>query len=67
MIRFADVLLMGAELGSIHAQSYLDQVRERVGLSPVPVMTLTSSRNPYFLLHSSRTVPAVTAAPLISG
>ena len=37
VIRFADVLLMGAELGSIHAQSYLDQVRERVGLSPVPV------------------------------
>lgn len=36
VIRFADVLLMGAELGSAHAQSYLDQVRERVGLPSVP-------------------------------
>ncbi|WP_293672101.1 RagB/SusD family nutrient uptake outer membrane protein [uncultured Parabacteroides sp.] len=37
VIRFADVLLMGAELGSAHAQSYLDQVRKRVGLPSVPV------------------------------
>ena len=37
VIRFADVLLMGAELGSVHAQEYLDQVRERVGLPSVPV------------------------------
>ena len=36
VIRFADVLLMGAELGSVHAQSYLDQVRKRVGLPSVP-------------------------------
>ena len=35
-IRFADVLLMGAELGGPNAQEYLDRVRERVGLSPVP-------------------------------
>ena len=37
VIRFADVLLMGAELGSVHAQKYLDQVRKRVGLPSVPV------------------------------
>lgn len=37
VIRFADVLLMGAELGSVHAQEYLDQVRKRVGLPSVPV------------------------------
>lgn len=37
IIRFADVLLMGAELGSSHAQEYLDAVRSRAGLSSVPV------------------------------
>lgn len=37
IIRFADVLLMGAELGSTHAQEYLDRVRARVGLPSVPV------------------------------
>jgi len=37
IIRFADVLLMGAELGSSHAQDYLDQVRSRVNLPSVPV------------------------------
>ena len=37
LIRFADVLLMGAELGSSHAQQYLDIVRSRAGLSSVPV------------------------------
>jgi hypothetical protein len=37
IIRFADVLLMGAELGSTHAQQYLDIVRARVGLPSVPV------------------------------
>jgi hypothetical protein len=37
IIRFADVLLMGAELGSSHAQQYLDMVRTRVGLPSVPV------------------------------
>lgn len=34
-IRFADVLLMAAELGSANAQDYLDQVRERAGVAPV--------------------------------
>ncbi|HEY9543984.1 RagB/SusD family nutrient uptake outer membrane protein [Prevotella sp.] len=37
LIRFSDVLLMGAELGSGHAQEYLDRVRKRVGLASVPV------------------------------
>jgi hypothetical protein len=35
-IRFADILLMGAELGSAHAQEYLDRVRFRVNLPSVP-------------------------------
>lgn len=36
VIRFSDVLLMAAELGSPNAQTYLDRVRSRVGLSSVP-------------------------------
>lgn len=35
IIRFADILLMGAELGGPNAQSYLDRVRNRVGLGSV--------------------------------
>jgi hypothetical protein len=35
LIRFADVLLMGAELESPKAQEYMDRVRARVGLSSV--------------------------------
>lgn len=35
IMRYADVLLMAAELGSINAQSYLDQVRKRAGLNSV--------------------------------
>ncbi len=37
LLRFADVLLMGAELGSSHAQDYLDRVRTRAGLPSVAV------------------------------
>lgn len=37
IMRYADVLLMAAELGSGNAQSYLDQVRKRAGLEPVSV------------------------------
>lgn len=33
VIRYADVLLMAAELGSPNAQSYYDDVRERAGLT----------------------------------
>ncbi len=36
VIRYSDVLLMAAELGSSNAQQYLDQVRQRVGLPSVP-------------------------------
>lgn len=36
VIRFSDVLLMAAELGSTNAQQYLDRVRARVGLGSVP-------------------------------
>ncbi|MBR1428025.1 MAG: RagB/SusD family nutrient uptake outer membrane protein [Prevotella sp.] len=35
IIRYADVLLMAAELGSSSAQAYLDQVRSRAGLRSV--------------------------------
>ena len=37
VIKKYDVLLMAAELGSANAQSYLDKVRARAGLQPVPV------------------------------
>jgi starch-binding outer membrane protein, SusD/RagB family len=33
ILRFADILLMGAELGSSKAQEYFDRVRNRAGLS----------------------------------
>jgi hypothetical protein len=36
VIRYSDVLLMAAELGSGSAQQYLDEVRARVGLPSVP-------------------------------
>lgn len=36
ILRFADVLLMGAELGGPNAQQYLDRVRDRVHLPSVP-------------------------------
>jgi hypothetical protein len=39
IIRFADVLLMGAELGSANAQEYYDRVRTRTGL-PARAATL---------------------------
>lgn len=37
IIRFADVLLMAAELGSAGGQEYLDRVRDRVGLPSIPL------------------------------
>ena len=36
LLRFSDVYLMGAELGSAKAQEYLDIVRDRVDLPSVP-------------------------------
>ena len=44
IIRFSDILLMGAELGGPNAQTYLDRVRGRVGLSSVPA-TLDNIKN----------------------
>jgi hypothetical protein len=38
-IRYSDVLLMAAELGSANAQNYFDRVRKRAGLASVPVTT----------------------------
>jgi hypothetical protein len=37
VIRFTDILLMGAELGSTNAQAYFDRVRTRAGLTSKPV------------------------------
>lgn len=37
LLRFSDVLLMGAELGSANAQQYYDKVRQRAGLDTKPV------------------------------
>ena len=37
VMRYADVLLMAAELESVNAQSYFDEVRARAGLSPKAV------------------------------
>ena len=37
LLRLADVLLMGAELGSTKQQEYLDRVRSRVNLPSIPV------------------------------
>ncbi len=34
LIRFADILLMAAELGSANAETYFNQIRERAGLDP---------------------------------
>lgn len=44
VLRFADVLLMGAELGSAKGQSYFDRVRARVGLQSLP-LTLENIKN----------------------
>jgi hypothetical protein len=37
VVRYADVLLMAAELGSSKAQKYFDDVRARAGLASKPV------------------------------
>ncbi|GAA0890467.1 RagB/SusD family nutrient uptake outer membrane protein [Fulvivirga kasyanovii] len=36
VMRYSDVLLMAAELGSASAQTYFDQVRDRAGLTSLP-------------------------------
>ncbi|MEX2396822.1 MAG: RagB/SusD family nutrient uptake outer membrane protein [Balneolales bacterium] len=55
-MRFADVLLMAAELGSPNAQNYFDQVRDRVGLPSKPVNTenLMEERNHEFAFEGLR-------------
>jgi hypothetical protein len=50
IIRFADILLMGAELGSSHAQDYLDRVRNRVNLPSVTVTLENIKRERHFEL-----------------
>ena len=37
IIRYADVLLMAAELGSPQAATYMHRIRSRAGLSDIPV------------------------------
>lgn len=44
LIRFADLLLMGAELGGSKAQEYMNRVRDRVDLPSVPA-TLENIKN----------------------
>lgn len=44
VIRFADVLLMAAELGAPNAQAYFDRVRNRAGLPSLPA-TLENIKN----------------------
>jgi starch-binding outer membrane protein, SusD/RagB family len=40
LIRFADILLMAAELGGPNAASYFNRVHERAGLDPIGSPTL---------------------------
>ena len=56
ILRYADVLLMAAELGSANGQSYFDQVRERVGLSPVALTqeNLMNERRVEFAMEGIR-------------
>lgn len=44
VLRFADILLMAAEVECPNAQDYMDQVRARAGLEPVPA-TLENIKN----------------------
>ncbi len=44
LIRFADLLLMGAELGGANAQQYMDRVRMRAKLPTIPA-TLENIKN----------------------
>ena len=56
VIRYADVLLMAAELGSGNAQSYFDEVRARVGLpsKAVSVDNIIEERRLEFALEGIR-------------
>jgi hypothetical protein len=48
VMRYADVLLMAAELGSPNAQAYFDLVRGRAGLTPKAVSKENILRERYF-------------------
>lgn len=81
VIRYADVLLMAAELGSTNAQAYFDEVRTRAGLSskPATVPNILAERRFEFafegirywdLLRQGLSVAAQTIAtdtPVING
>ncbi len=56
VIRYSDVLLMAAELGSSNGQDYFDQVRARVGLSSLPLSddNLRKERRLEFALEGLR-------------
>ena len=45
VIRYADVLLMAAELGSINALTYFNKVHQRAGLAEVSSVSLTDIQN----------------------
>lgn len=73
VIRYADVLLMAAELGSPNAQAYYDEVRERAGLTsrPATLANILEERKFEFafegirywdLLRQSLTTAATTIA-----
>ncbi|WP_291527987.1 RagB/SusD family nutrient uptake outer membrane protein [Bacteroides sp. UBA939] len=56
VMRYADVLLMAAELGSVNAQRYFDSVRARAGLGSKPVnqANLLAERRVEFALEGIR-------------
>ncbi len=56
VIRYADVLLMAAELGSTNAQTYFDTVRERAGLTTktVSVANILAERRFEFAFEGIR-------------
>ena len=56
VIRYSDVLLMAAELGSANGQAYFDQIRDRVGLPSIPLNTenLFEERRKEFALEGIR-------------
>lgn len=55
-MRYADVLLMAAELGSSNAQQYFDMVRDRVGLPSIPATfdNIMNERNFEFAFEGLR-------------
>lgn len=56
IVRYSDVLLMAAELGSANAQTYFNKVRTRVGLDikPVNIENILAERRLEFALEGIR-------------